>query len=71
MQRAVEYIRAVNRREPRVAVVLGSGLGAFADELADPISIPYSDDSRLARIHRRGTCGKAGVRKTRDSWTSR
>jgi purine-nucleoside phosphorylase len=24
-------------------VVLGSGLGAFADELADPIAIPYSD----------------------------
>jgi purine-nucleoside phosphorylase len=25
-----------------VAVVLGSGLGAFADELADPIAIPYA-----------------------------
>ena len=42
MQQAVEYIRTVTAREPRVAVVLGSGLGAFADELADPISISYS-----------------------------
>jgi purine-nucleoside phosphorylase len=43
MQEAVAYIRDVTVRAPRVAVVLGSGLGAFADELADPISIPYSN----------------------------
>ncbi len=43
MQEAVSYIRSVTVREPHVAVVLGSGLGAFADELADPISIPYSE----------------------------
>jgi purine-nucleoside phosphorylase len=43
MHEAVAYIRDVTGREPHVAVVLGSGLGAFADELADPISIPYSE----------------------------
>ena len=43
MHEAVAYIRSVTEREPRVAVVLGSGLGAFADELADPIAIPYSE----------------------------
>ena len=42
MHEAVAYIRDVTVREPRVAVVLGSGLGAFADELSDPISIPYA-----------------------------
>src|SRR5271156_4238744 len=42
MQAAVSYIRSVTVREPHIAVVLGSGLGAFADELSDPISIPYS-----------------------------
>lgn len=42
MHEAVAHIRGITGREPRVAVVLGSGLGAFADELADPISIPYS-----------------------------
>jgi len=42
MHEAVAYIRSVTGREPRVAVVLGSGLGAFADELTDPIAIPYS-----------------------------
>src|SRR5439155_1052175 len=29
--------------QPRVAIVLGSGLGAFADELTDRIEVPYSD----------------------------
>jgi purine-nucleoside phosphorylase len=42
MHEAVAYVRSITRSEPRVAVVLGSGLGAFADELTDPIAIPYS-----------------------------
>ncbi len=28
---------------PSAAVVLGSGLGAFADRLADPVRVPYAD----------------------------
>jgi purine-nucleoside phosphorylase len=43
MQAAVDYIRNVTVREPHIAVVLGSGLGAFADELSDPIAIPYAE----------------------------
>src|ERR1700679_2761872 len=43
MPEAVAYIRSVTGLDPRVAVVLGSGLGAFADELADPIAIPYPE----------------------------
>src|SRR5580700_334912 len=43
MQQAVDYIRRVTARQPRVAVVLGSGLGAFAEELSDAQSIPYAE----------------------------
>ncbi len=43
MQEALEYIRRKTDREPRAGVVLGSGLGAFADELSDRIEIPYAD----------------------------
>jgi purine-nucleoside phosphorylase len=43
MQDAVGFIRARMRLEPRVAVVLGSGLGAFADELAERVEIPYGE----------------------------
>jgi purine-nucleoside phosphorylase len=42
MHDAVDFIRAKTDRQPRVAVVLGSGLGAFADELADRIELPYA-----------------------------
>jgi purine-nucleoside phosphorylase len=41
---AAQFVAARSRgRKPRAAVVLGSGLGAFADELADRIEIPYGE----------------------------
>jgi purine-nucleoside phosphorylase len=39
----IEYIRSRTNTTPRVAVVLGSGLGAFADELTGSTEISYSD----------------------------
>jgi purine-nucleoside phosphorylase len=39
---AVHFLESHTALRPHVAVVLGSGLGAFADELADPIEFPYS-----------------------------
>ncbi len=40
---AAELIRGRTSLEPRVAVVLGSGLGGFADELEGPVEIPYGE----------------------------
>jgi purine-nucleoside phosphorylase len=40
---AIEAIRSRSSLTPRVAVVLGSGLGAFASELDDRTAIPYSE----------------------------
>jgi purine-nucleoside phosphorylase len=40
-QRAAKYILSKSRLRPKIAVVLGSGLGAFADELAAATRIPY------------------------------
>jgi purine-nucleoside phosphorylase len=40
---AAGFILARTRERPRVAVVLGSGLGSFADELRDPTAIAYQD----------------------------
>ena len=39
---AVQFLESHTALRPRVAVVLGSGLGAFADELADPMEFPYA-----------------------------
>ena len=39
--RATKFILAKTKLRPKVALVLGSGLGAFADELASSTRIPY------------------------------
>ncbi len=40
---AVAAIRARTKRRPTVAIVLGSGLGALADEVRDADRIPYGE----------------------------
>jgi len=42
-QEAVAFLESRTKLRPRVAVVLGSGLGAFADELAGRIEISYAE----------------------------
>jgi purine-nucleoside phosphorylase len=43
MSNAADFLDARLALRPRAAVVLGSGLGAFADSLDNPVTIPYSD----------------------------
>ncbi len=40
-EEAAQSILALTTQRPRIALVLGSGLGGFADELRDAVSIPY------------------------------
>lgn len=40
---AARFIAGITALKPAVALVLGSGLGAFADEFADSIKIPYPE----------------------------
>ena len=43
IQHAADAVRAKSDLQPRVLVVLGSGLGALADEVTDPVRVPYGD----------------------------
>jgi purine-nucleoside phosphorylase len=43
VQAAADYIRSTVQRTPEIALVLGSGLGILAEEVQDPVSIPYSE----------------------------
>src|SRR5476649_1275531 len=48
---------------PEIAVVLGSGLGAFADELKDSVAIPYGDIPNFPRSTAVGHAGRMVVGK--------
>jgi purine-nucleoside phosphorylase len=55
---AAEYIRSKYAGEIGTAIVLGSGLGAFAEELADAVHIPYEQIPGFARSTVEGHAGQ-------------
>jgi purine-nucleoside phosphorylase len=42
-EQAARAIRSRTNLEPQMALILGSGLGGFADEFADAVAIPYAE----------------------------
>ena len=42
-QFAAEYIGSQTHIRPKLAIILGSGLGNFASQVEDPTTIPYAD----------------------------
>jgi purine-nucleoside phosphorylase len=57
-EHAARLIRARGSEDARVALVLGSGLGAFADELEGASGIPYEEIPGFARSTVEGHAGK-------------
>jgi purine-nucleoside phosphorylase len=51
-------IEAIGDRKANVGIVLGSGLGAFAEELTDSVEIPYGDIPGWPRSTAIGHAGK-------------
>jgi purine-nucleoside phosphorylase len=65
-ERAEHAARVINSRTsetPRVAIVLGSGLGGFADDFEDAVGIPYEDIPGFARSTAEGHAGRLVVGK--------
>src|SRR5574337_186857 len=56
-ERAAEFILAKTKLRPRIGLVLGSGLGAFADDFAQATRIPYA---RIPHFPRSTAIGHAG-----------
>src|SRR5207245_1375862 len=57
-QRAAEQIRSRANARPSVAIVLGSGLGAFADELTESTSHAYKETAGFAQATVEGHAGR-------------
>ena len=62
-EHAARIIRARTTVEPRIAVVLGSGLGGFADDFEDAVAIPYEDIPGFARSTVQGHAGRLVIGK--------
>lgn len=58
IKHAAAFLREVDPRPWHVLLVLGSGLGALADEVKDPIHVPYADIPGFARSTVQGHKGR-------------
>ena len=57
IQDVVDYLEPRVPTKPEIALVLGSGLGKFADQITDPVSIPYSE---IPHFHQPSVAGHDG-----------
>ena len=62
-EHATRIIRARTTVEPRIAIVLGSGLGGFADDFEESVGIPYEDIPGFKRSTAQGHAGRLVIGK--------
>ena len=65
-QRAAQYILSKSRLRPKIALVLGSGLGAFADESAAATRIPYGKIPGFSKPTAEGHAGQLVIGKVNE-----
>lgn len=58
VERAARLVRERTATRPEIAIVLGSGLGALANEIVDGRSIPYADIPEFPRSTAPGHAGR-------------
>ncbi len=66
-ERAARVIRARSKTDVSLALVLGSGLGAFADELRGAVVLPYDEIPGFARATVEGHAGRLLIGKSGDT----
>lgn len=62
-ERAAKFILSKTKLRPRIGLVLGSGLGAFADEFSEAVRIPYEKIPHFPRSTAIGHAGKLVIGK--------
>jgi len=60
---AAKFIQRKTKLRPRIALVLGSGLGAFADEFGNAVKIPYAKIPHFPRSTAIGHAGQLVIGK--------
>ena len=62
-EHAARVIRSRISIDPRIALVLGSGLGGFADDFEEAVGIPYEDIPGFVRSTAQGHAGRLVIGK--------
>ena len=62
-EHAARVIRARTKLEPRIALVLGSGLGGFADDFEEAVPVPYEEVPGFVRSTAQGHAGRLVIGK--------
>ncbi len=57
-EETAEFIKSKYNKEIKIAVVLGSGLGAFADEIENAVKVPYEEIPNFERSTVEGHAGR-------------
>jgi purine-nucleoside phosphorylase len=65
-EHAARIIRARLKSEPRIGIVLGSGLGAFADNFEEAVTIPYQEIPGFGRSTAIGHAGQLVIGKVQE-----
>jgi purine-nucleoside phosphorylase len=65
-EQAAEFVRSRTSLKPQVALVLGSGLGAFADGLSESVTLAYADIPHFPKTSALGHAGKLVIGKVGD-----
>ena len=63
---AAAFVLSQTKLEPKIGLVLGSGLGAFADDLAEAVRIPYAHIPSFPRSTAIGHAGQLVIGKSGD-----
>jgi purine-nucleoside phosphorylase len=64
---AATFVLSRTSLRPQIGVVLGSGLGAFADQLSESVTIPYADIPSFPRSTAVGHAGQMVLGKSGDT----
>lgn len=57
-ERAAAFLRQRSSLQPKIAIILGTGLGGFADRLTDAVAIPYAEIPHFPRPTVEGHAGR-------------
>ena len=58
LEQTAKYIQSVHSSAPKFGIILGSGLGAFVDQIENPKIIPYTELPHFKKTNVEGHEGR-------------